>query len=137
MYAEVELSEDILNLIDKFQNHNETFEEIKELVFTKERSDKIYNVTEIFNLTIQFQEIKRNAINKALKKEKLNFSEGIVFERLLSKYSNEDFLPVEEHIKQIKLNCCTDRKSKRENERKTSKLYNKFITKLFSKNNLK
>ena len=34
---------------------------------------------------------------------------------------------IEEHIKQIKLNSCNDRKSKRENERKVLKLYDRFI----------
>lgn len=134
MYAKVELNDEILSFIKKFQNHTESFEEIRELVFTKERMNNSCSAPEIFNLTLQFQEIKRSAINKVLKQQKLNFPEGFIFERLISKYSNDNPLSVEEHIKQIRLNCCNDRKRKRENNRKVSKLYSKFLTKLFTNN---
>lgn len=137
MYAEVELNDEILSFINKFQEHTESFEEIRELVFTKERMNNSCGVPEIFNLTLQFQEIKKSAINKVLKQQKLNFPEGFVFERLIAKYSNDNPLSVEEHIKQIRLNCCNDRKSKRENNRKVSKLYSKFLTKLFTNNDLR
>lgn len=133
MWATVELNDEILNFIKLTKEHTETFEEIKELVFTQKRLDKNCSMSEMFNLSLQFQDIKQSAIKKVLNQEKLNFPEGFVIERLMSKYFNEDTLPVEEHIKQIKLSCCNDRKSKRENERKVLKLYDKLINKLFDK----
>lgn len=133
MWATVELNDEILKFINIAKAHTETFEEIKDLVFTQERLKKDCSITEMFNLTLQFQEIKNSAINKVLKQQQLNFPEGFVIERLIAKYLNEDTLSVEEHIKQIKLSCCNDRKSKRENDRKVSKLYNKLLSTLFSK----
>lgn len=131
MWAEVELNDEILQFINKAKEHNETFEEIIELVFTQERINKKTSAPEMFLLSLQFQEIKRNALDKILNKKRLNFPEGFVIERLMAKYTNQEYVPVEEHIKQIRLNCCNDRKSKRENERKVTKLYNKFILNLF------
>ena len=131
MWAEVELNDEILQFINKAKKHNETFEEIIELVFTQERINKTTSAPEMLLLSLQFQEIKRNAFDKILNKKRLNFPEGFVVERLIAKYTNQEYVPVEEHIKQIRLNCCNDRKSKRENERKVTKLYNKFILNLF------
>ena len=131
MWAEVELNEEILQFINKSREHNETFDEIIELVFTQKRINKKTSAPEMLLLSLQFQEIKRNALDKVLNKKRLNFPEGFVIERLMAKYMNQEYVPVEEHIKQIRLNCCNDRKSKRENERKVTKLYNKFILNLF------
>ncbi len=133
MWATVELTDDILQFINDTKDYNETYDEIKKLVFTQKRLDKECSMTEMFNLTLQFKEIKNSAIKKVLNKQKLNFPEGFLIERLLSKYSNEKLLTVEEHFKQINLNCSTDRKTRRENERKTTKLYNQLINKLFKK----
>lgn len=131
MWAEVELNDEILQFINKAKEHNETFDEIIELVFTQKRINKKTSAPEMLLLSLQFQEIKRNALDKVLNKKRLNFPEGFVIERLMAKYMNQEYVPVEEHIKQIRLNCCNDRKSKRENERKVTKLYNKFILNLF------
>ena len=127
MWAEVELNDEILQFINKAKEHNETFDEIIELVFTQERIKNKTSAPEMLLLSLQFQEIKRNAFDKILNKKRLNFREGFVIERLIAKYTNQEYVPVEEHIKQIKLNCCNDRKSKRENTRKVVKLYNKFL----------
>lgn len=89
-------------------------------------------MTEMLNLNLIFQEIKSSALNKVLKKEKLNFPEGFVFQRLLAKYYDEDFLSVEDHMKQIKLECSNNRKDKRENDRKLKKLYSNFMKKIFN-----
>ena len=35
MYAKIELDDEFLKFINEIQNHIETFDEIKELVFTK------------------------------------------------------------------------------------------------------
>lgn len=131
MWAEVELNDEILQFINKAKEHNETFDEIIELVFTQEQIKNKTSAPEMLLLSLQFQEIKRNAFDKILNKKRLNFPEGFVVERLIAKYTNQEYVPVEEHIKQIRLNCCNDRKSKRENERKVTKLYNKFILNLF------
>lgn len=135
MWAEVELNDEILNFINQSKEHTETFEEIKELVFTEKRLNSNCSIPEVMLLSMQFQEIKHSAFDKILKNKKLNFPEGLVVERLMAKYMNEEYIPLEEHIRQIKLNCCNDRKSKRENERKVAKLYNKFITNLLKKEN--
>ena len=131
MWATVELTDDILQFINDTKDYNETYDEIKELVFTQKRLNKECSMAEMFNLALQFKEIKNTAIKKILNKQELNFPEGFLIERLLSKYSNEKLLTVEEHFKQINLNCSTDRKTRRENERKTTKLYNQLINKLF------
>ena len=133
MYAKIELDDEFLKFINKIQNHIETFDEIKELVFTKKRLSKQCDAIEMFNLSLQFREIKRSAINKILNNEILNFPEGFLIERLLAKYNNDKYISVEEHFEQISKNCCTDRKSKRKNERNLQKLYNKFIDKICSK----
>ena len=133
MWATVELTDDILQFINDTKDYTETYDEIKELVFTQKRLNKECSMAEMFNLALQFKEIKNSAIKKVLNKQELNFPEGFLFERLLSKYSNEKLLTVEEHFKQINLNCSTDRKTRRENERKTTKLYNQLINKLFKK----
>lgn len=137
MWATVELTDDVLQFINDTKDYNETYDEIKELVFTQKRLNKECSMAEMFNLALQFKEIKNSAIKKVLNKQELNFPEGFLIERLLSKYSNEKLLTVEEHFKQINLNCCTDRKTRRENERKTTKLYNQLINKLFKKGNEK
>ena len=133
MWATVELTDDVLQFINDTKDYNESYDEIKELVFTQKRLNKECSMAEMFNLALQFKEIKNSAIKKVLNKQELNFPEGFLFERLLSKYSNEKLLTVEEHFKQINLNCKTDRKTRRENERKTTKLYNQLINKLFKK----
>ena len=102
MWAEVELNDEILKFIDKSKEHTETFEEIKELVFTREQLEKSNSVTDMLLLSMQFQEIKRTAFDKILNKKKLNFPEGFVVERLMSKYMDLEYIPVEEHINQIK-----------------------------------
>lgn len=133
MYAKIELDNDVLEFINKIQNHTETFEEIQELVFTKKRLNQQCSAIEMVNLSLQFQEIKRSAISKILNQEKLNFPEGFLIERLVAKYNNEDYIPVEEHFEQISKNCSTDRNSKRKNERSLQKLYNNFIEKICNK----
>ena len=104
MWATVELTDDILQFINDTKDYNETYDEIKELVFTQKRLNKECSMAEMFNLALQFKEIKNTAIKKILNKQELNFPEGFLIERLLSKY-----------------------------ERKTTKLYNQLIKKLFKK----
>ena len=71
MWATVELNDEILNFIKLTKEHTETFEEIKELVFTQKRLDKNCSMSEMFNLSLQFQDIKQSAIKKVLNQEKL------------------------------------------------------------------
>lgn len=127
MFAEVTLDEYVKQFIDYEKNHNETLEEMKELVFTKERLEKDYTMTELINLNFIFQKIKISALEKVLNKEQLNFPEGFVFERMLSKYENSEFLSVEAHMEQIKKSCSNNRKEKRENEKKLKKLYRNLM----------
>lgn len=130
MYAKVKLDDEALKFIEVIKNHTETFDEIKDLVFTKERLNKNYEVTEKFNLIFQFQKIKNSAINKILNEQELSFPEGFVIERLIAKYMDEKLIPVEEHFEQIKANC-NNREEKRKKHKKITKIYNTLISKLF------
>lgn len=130
MWAKVELCDEIKEFIEYENSHNESFEEIRSLVFTKERLNTNYSFVEIMNLSIMFQNIKISAINKVLKKKELTFPEGFVIERLLAKYFDENYISVEDHFKQIQEKCSNNRQEKRKNERKFSKLYTKFVNNL-------
>ncbi len=133
LWAEITVDDEILKFIDNIKEHTESFDEIKDLVFTKKRLSTDCTASEMFYLTLQFQEIKRSAIDKILNNKRLNFPEGFLIERLLAKYMNINYPSVEEHIKEIRLNSCPDRKSRRENQRKVTKLYNQFINSILSK----
>lgn len=105
MYAEIELTEDIKNFLKETESYNETFDEIKELLFTNEMLSEHYSITEILKATMQFQEIKRNAYHKALHNQKLNYIEGMLIERLLTKYNGLELVSVNEHLKIIQESC--------------------------------
>lgn len=133
MYAKVELDDEMLKIMNCIKNHSESFDEIKELVFTKERLGVNYKIGDIFNFIFMFQEIKNSAINKVLNNQKLNFPEGFVIERLIAKYTKQELLSVEEHIEQIKKNCSNNRKEKRKNDKKITKMYYSFLKNFFIK----
>ena len=133
MYAELEVDDEVLKFINEIQDHVESFEEIQELVFTKKRLSKQCNAIEMMNLTLQFQKIKHSAINKILNHEKLNFPEGFLIERLIAKYNNDEYISVEEHFKNIESNCGNNRETKRKNQKRISKLYNKFLNSCLAK----
>lgn len=131
MWAELELCDEIQEFIDYEKSHNESFEEIRKLVFTKKRLNTNYSFIEIMNLTLMFQDIKMSAINKVLNKKILTFPEGFVIERLLAKYRDSNYISVEEHFKQIQKDSSYSRQERRKNQVKLSKLYTKFINNLF------
>lgn len=131
MWAELELCDEIQKFIDYEKSHNESFDEIRKLVFTKKRLNTNYSFIEIMNLTLMFQDIKMSAINKVLNKKILTFPEGFVIERLLAKYRNSNYISVEDHFKQIQKESSHNRQERRENQVKLSKLYTKFINNLF------
>lgn len=103
MYAEVELSDAIINFINNVKDHNETFDEIKELVFSSEMLNRKFTFIDIFNYLTMFQNIKLSAFNKVLNSQKLNYAEGIIFERLMDKYSNS-LIPFNEYLKKTIFN---------------------------------
>lgn len=133
MYAIIELDKEMIHFLMEAKNHDETFEEIKELVFTQKKKKQDYSLAESFNLLLKFHEIKNNAINKALAKQKLNFPEGFVIERLIYTKFKEEEMTVEEHIKKITLSCCNNRAEKRIKEKKFISLYKKFVNIFFDK----
>lgn len=112
MYAEVEPTEEIINFINNTKNQNESFDDIKEISFSKEMKKKKLSALEIFNYTMMFHKIKTSAYNKVINREKLNLPEGLVFERLLLKYNNEELPSFEEYMTYINNNC-TEIKSKK------------------------
>lgn len=132
MWATVELNDEIIKFVKDVRLHTETFDEIKELVFTKERLSKECNILDMMNLTLQFQDIKNSALSKIEKQKQLNFPEGFVVERLMSKYFNNELIPVEEHIKQIKASS-SNRKERRKNDSIFTKLYDSFIKSICNK----
>lgn len=105
MYAELELTKDIENFIKNTETYNESFDEIKELLFTSKMKKNTYSITDILNITMQYQNIKRNTYYKVLHEEKLNFIEGMLIERLITKYNGLELVSVEKHLKMIEENC--------------------------------
>ncbi len=130
MWAEVELNDSILEFINYEKSYNESFEEMRNLVFTQKRLNTDYSVADMFNLNNMFQKIKASALEKVLNKQKLDFSEGFVFERLLMKYENKELMSVEEHFQEINRNCYINREDKRKKQKKFKKLYEAFIKKV-------
>ncbi len=130
MWAEVELNDSILEFINYEKSYNESFEEMRNLVFTQKRLNTDYSVADMFNLNNMFQKIKASALEKVLNRQKLDFSEGFVFERLLMKYENKDLKSVEEHFQEINRNCYINREDKRKKQKKFKKLYEAFIKKV-------
>lgn len=105
MFAKVELTEELKNFIQQWKKHNESFEEIKELIFTSEMLKANYTIVDQFNIGIQFQEIKRNTFSKTLNNKELNYIEGILLERLIAKHKGIKLMPFEEHLKQVEKRC--------------------------------
>lgn len=130
MWAKIDLTDDVVKFINEVQKHNESFDEIRELVFTKERLNTNYSAIEMLQLSMQFNEIKHSALNKILNNQPLNFPEGFLVERLMAKYMNEDYIPVEEHVARIRNNCSNDKLAVDE-QKKISKLSNNIFVKLF------
>ncbi len=102
MYAEVELTDDVYNFINELEDHVESFFEIQELVFSDEMLKKKYTITDMIQYSMMFQKIKYSAFSKVKEKKKLNYPEGIVFERLMAKYTNT-LIPFNDYLKTIKI----------------------------------
>ena len=49
MWAKVELNNEMMDIINHIKQHNESFEEIKSLFFTKERLSKDCTIAETIN----------------------------------------------------------------------------------------
>ena len=130
MWAKIDLTDDVVKFVNEVQENNETFEEIRELVFTKERLNTNYSAIEILQLSMQFNDIKHSALHKIINNQPLNFSEGFLIERLMAKYMNEDYISVEEHVARIRNNCSNDKLAVDE-QKKISKLSNNIFVKLF------
>ncbi len=107
MFAKVELTDEIIKFIKNSETHNESFNEIKELIFTSDMLNLKYSVIEQMKIKIQFQEMKNNTFYKILHNKELNYIEGMLFERLVTKYNGLELMSIEEHLKLIK-ECCED-----------------------------
>lgn len=101
MWATVEVDQEIIQFINNIQNYTETFEEIQEIAFSKNMINKKYTIVEKFNYTLMFQEIKKSAITKVMNKKRLNLPEGIIFERMLNKYTDGYLIPLDDYLKLI------------------------------------
>ena len=63
--------------------------------------NKKYTTVEKFNYTLMFQEIKNSAITKVVNKKRLNLPEGIIFERMLNKYTDGYLISLDDYLKII------------------------------------
>ena len=68
MWAKVELNNEMVDIINHIKQHNESFEEIKSLFFTKERLSKDCTIAETINLTLIFKEIKKISYRQSFTK---------------------------------------------------------------------
>lgn len=112
MYATIELTDEIVGLINTYKNKSETFDEIVELVFSKNMKKSTYTFSEQLNYIFTFNKIKSSAFSKALSHKKLNYPEGIVLDRLLSLYAGEEIISYDEYLKNIH-GSCTNSNSKK------------------------
>ena len=112
MFAKLELTEDIKKFIKDTEYLNEDFNDIKELLFTSEMTKIKYSLVDIMNIQFHFKEIKRSTYHKVKSNQKLNIIEGMLIERLLTKYNVLILMSVEEHLNFIYKNC-EDVESKR------------------------
>ena len=101
MWATVEVDHEIIQFIEYIQNCTETFEEIQEIAFSKNMINKKYTTVEKFNYTLMFQKIKNSAITKVMNKKRLNLPEGIIFERMLNKYTDGYLISLDDYLKII------------------------------------
>ena len=101
MWATVEVDHEIIQFIEYIQNCTETFEEIQEIAFSKNMINKKYTTVEKFNYTLMFQKIKNSAITKVVNKKRLNLPEGIIFERMLNKYTDGYLISLDDYLKII------------------------------------
>lgn len=105
MFAKVELTDEIIKFIKEAETYNESFEEIKELIFTSDMLKREYSFYDQINIILQFQKIKNNTFYKTLNNKELNYIEGMLLERLITKYNGLKIMPFEQHLKLIE-NCC-------------------------------
>lgn len=112
MWAEVEPTKEIVEFINNTKDQTESFDIIKEISFSKDMKKKELSALEVFNYTMMFRKIKSTAYNKVINRQKLNFPEGLVFERLLLKYNNEELLSFEEYMTNIN-SCCEIKETKK------------------------
>lgn len=101
MWATVEVDQEIIDFINNIQNRTETFEDIQEIAFSQKMINQNYSVVEKFNYTLIFQQIKNSAITKVMNKKSLNLPEGIIFERMLNKYTDGYLIPLDDYLKNI------------------------------------
>ena len=105
MFAKLELTEDIKKFIKDTEYLDEDFNEIKELLFTSEMTKVEYSLIDIMNIQFYFKEIKMSVYSKVKNNQELDIIEGMLIERLLTKYNGLNLISVEEHLKWINENC--------------------------------
>lgn len=105
MFAKLELTEDIKKFIKDTEYLNEDFNEIKELLFTSEMTMVEYSLVDIINIQFHFKEIKMSAYSKIKNNQELNIIEGMLIDRLLTKYNGLSLISVEKHLEWINENC--------------------------------
>lgn len=107
MFARVELTKELADFIKESKKHSESFEEIKELIFTTEMIKKNYSFVDQINIILQFQKMKNNTFYKTLNNKELNYIEGMLLERLIAKHNGLELPSFENHLEQVK-ECCEE-----------------------------
>ena len=79
------MNEQIMDVLNNMKKHQESYEEIRELVFTDRMRQKQYTPEEEQLVIDNFFKVKNNAIDSILKEEKVTFLEAVVFYRILFK----------------------------------------------------
>lgn len=80
--------ENLVKVLNEIANHKENYDEIKELIFTKEMKQKSYNLSEINKITENFFKIKNKALVSVKNYVPLSCLEVFVFYSILFKMSD-------------------------------------------------
>lgn len=75
--------ENLVKVLNEIANHKETYDEIKELIFTKEMKQKSYSLSEMNKITDNFFRIKSKALVSVKDYVSLSCSEMFVFYSIL------------------------------------------------------
>lgn len=116
------IEEEMNAIIDELQSHEETYEEIKELIFTEEMLDTEYSIAEKSIIMANFKAIKKNALNNV---RKLAPAENLIFSRLVEKHYGLK-RPVEDTFREIENELI-------QNKQQQNSILNNIVNKLKNK----
>ncbi len=83
------MKEEIMNLLKIIEKHDESYEEIKELIFTDKMKEKKYNTNMQNQIVNNFLKLKQSLIMSLKKDEDLTYMEAFILYRLIVKITNK------------------------------------------------